>query len=94
MRIGSDKDAATILGISGARLKAKISAGAPVPPFMRVPGSKFRRWDLDQVEAWMAAFTVSANANVAPDHGTRVCGKRGRGRPKKINTIGTLVRDM
>ena len=93
MRIGSDRDVAEILGISDTRLKARISAGAPMPPFMKVPGSKFRRWDLDQVEAWMAAFTVSANANVAPDPGMQII-KRGRGRPKKINTIGALARDI
>ena len=93
MRIGSDRDVAEILGISDTRLKARISAGAPMPPFMKVPGSKFRRWDLDQVEAWMAAFTVSANANVAPDPGMRVSGKRGRGRPRKME-IGAGVRDV
>lgn len=94
MRIGSDKDAATILGISGARLKAKISAGAPMPPFMKVPGSKFRRWDLDLVERWMAAFTVgaAADADTVLDPGMRVRGKRGL--PKKIAEIGAGVRDV
>jgi hypothetical protein len=93
MRIGSDRDVAEILGISDTRLKARISAGAPMPPYMRVPGSKFRRWDLDQVEVWMATFTVGAAAGAVPDPGMQII-KRGRGRPKKINTIGTLARDM
>ncbi|MHB1582046.1 MAG: hypothetical protein ACYCQM_14965 [Acidithiobacillus sp.] len=84
MRIGSDKDTAVILGISTVRLKARISAGAPVPPFMKVPGSKFRRWDLDGVEEWMATFTVGVI--MAPDHEAPIMPttkKRGRGRPRK-----------
>jgi len=77
MRIGSDKDVAEILGISTVRLKARISAGAPVPPFMKVPGCKFRRWDLDSVEQWMATFTVGVIADVT----------RRRGRPRKTAAL-------
>jgi len=84
MRIGSDKDAAAILGISVARLKARISAGASVPPFMKIPGAKFRRWDLDQVEAWMMTFMIGVIA--VPDHEAPIMPttkNRGRGRPRK-----------
>ena len=85
MRIGSDRDVAEILGISDTRLKARISAGVPVPPYMRVPGCKFRRWDLDQAEVWMATFTVGVitEAITTPDHDAPTAGKRGRGRPRK-----------
>lgn len=88
MRIGSDKDAATILGISVARLKAKVRAGAPVPSFMKIPGAKFRRWDLDQVEAWMMTFMIGVIA--VPDHEAPIMPttkKRGRGRPRKTLPI-------
>jgi hypothetical protein len=76
MRLGSDQDVAAILGISHDRLKARISAGAPVPPFMRAPGSKYRRWDLDAVAAWLVQYTVRGTA----DQGLP---RRGRGRPRK-----------
>lgn len=88
MRLGSDQDVAEILGITHERLKAKISAGAPMPPFMRVPGSKFRRWDLDVVVAWLAQYTVrgtdlatrAGSQDQRPDQGLP---RRGRGRPRK-----------
>ena len=60
MRIGGDKEVAALLGISPARLKMRISAGSPMPPYMRAPGSKFRRWDLDAVETWLAGFTIAS----------------------------------
>ena len=37
MRIGGDKEVAALLGISAARLKMRISAGSPVPSYMRAP---------------------------------------------------------
>lgn len=91
MRLGSDHDVALILGISHERLKARISAGAAMPPHMRTPGSKYRRWDLDQVEAWLARYTVGSpdlagchdKPNQSPDQ--QQAG-RGRGRPRKVKT--------
>ena len=88
MRIGDDKDVALILGISHERLKARICAGAPMPPFMRTPGSKYRRWNMDVVEAWLVRFTVGGtdlvvrcdSSGQAPDQ-RQV--RRGRGRPRK-----------
>ena len=88
MRLGSDHDVALILGISHDRLKARISAGAAMPPFMRTPGSKYRRWDLDQVEAWLARYTVRG-ADLAAGHDQpnqsqdQQQPRRGRGRPRK-----------
>ncbi|MHB8252823.1 MAG: hypothetical protein ACYDEV_03820 [Acidiferrobacter sp.] len=84
MRIGSDKDVAAILGISTVRLKARISAGLPTPPFMKVPWVKRRRWDLDGVETWMVAFTIDVTTD-AVSIATLVgaAKKRGRGRPRK-----------
>ncbi len=88
MRIGGDKEVATLLGISPARLKMRISAGSPVPPYMRAPGSKFRRWDLDAVEAWLAGFTVkSAPAPSAPAGNVAVSRRRGPGRPTKRKSL-------
>jgi hypothetical protein len=88
MRIGDDKDVALILGISHERLKARICAGALVPPFMQTPGSKYRRWDLDVVEAWLRQYTVrgadltvrSDSLELSPGPGQV---RRGRGRPRK-----------
>ena len=89
MRFGSDQDVAEILGISHERLKAKISAGAPMPPFMRVPGSKYRRWDLDAVAAWLVQYTVRGTADLVTRTGShdqlsnQGLPRRGRGRPRK-----------
>ena len=88
MRIGDDKDVALILGISHERLKARICAGALMPPFMRTPGSKYRRWDLDVVEGWLRQYTVrgagltvrSDSADPSPNQKPP---QRGRGRPRK-----------
>jgi hypothetical protein len=89
MRIGGDKEVAALLGISPARLKMRISAGSPVPPYMRAPGSKFRRWDLDAAEAWLAGFTVeSAPApSSAPPGSAAVSRRRGPGRPTKRESL-------
>ena len=90
MRIGGDKEVAALLGISPARLKMRISAGSPVPPYMRAPGSKFRRWDLDAVEAWLAGFTVAsapAPAPSAPAGNAAVSHRRGPGRPTKRESL-------
>ena len=90
MRIGSDKDVADLLGISHVRLKARISAGLPTPPYMKPPGSKFRRWDLDGVEVWMATFTITGDMITVPDHEALIAPttkKRGRGRPRKTNAL-------
>ncbi len=83
MRIGSDQDVALILGISHERLKARISAGAAMPPFMRTPGSKYRRWDMDQVEAWLAQFKVGGTDSSDRSPEQRQA-RRGRGRPRKV----------
>lgn len=88
MRFGSDQDVAEILGISHERLKAKISAGAPMPPFMRVPGSKYRRWDLDAVEVWLAQYIVrgtglATRAGSPAQPSGQGLPRRGRGRPRK-----------
>ncbi len=88
MRLGSDQDVALILGISHERLKARICAGAPMPPFMRTPGSKYRRWDLDAVEGWLRQYTVrgadlvvrSDSLELSPGQGQV---RRKRGRPRK-----------
>lgn len=83
MRFGSDQDVALILGISHDRLKARISAGAAMPPFMRAPGSKFRRWNLDVVEAWMAQYTVGAADLAVQVDPPSPAARRRRGRPRK-----------
>ena len=83
MRIGDDKDVALILGISHERLKARICAGAPTPPYMQTPCSKYRRWDLDVVEAWLVRFTVGGTADLAVSATGSQAPRRGRGRPRK-----------
>lgn len=83
MRIGSDKEVAALLGISHERLKARICAGALMPPFMRTPGSKYRRWDLDVVEGWLRQYTVRGTADLAVSATGSQAPRRGRGRPRK-----------
>ena len=88
MSIGGDKEVAALLGISPARLKMRISAGSPMPPYMRAPGSKFRRWDLDAVETWLAGFTIASTPVPPPPLANHAspC-RRGRGRPTKRESL-------
>ena len=91
MRIGDDKDVALILGISHQRLKARICAGAPTPPYMQTPGSKYRRWDLDVVEAWLKQYTVRGAADLAVSAVGSQAPRRGRGRPRKLKIVTPIL---
>lgn len=83
MRRGSDQDVAELLGISVDRLRKRIQGDELVPPYIHIPGTKSRIWDMDEVEGWMRGFrrtplsVVPTLAHAAPPV------KRGRGRPPK-----------
>ncbi len=82
MRRGSDQDVARLLGISADRLHKRIQTGVTAPPYIQVPGSRSRIWDMDDVEAWLKEFrcaTPHIGASLAPV-------KRGRGRPRKTES--------
>ena len=79
MRRGSDQDVARLLGISVDRLQKRIQTGIAAPPYLQVPGSRSRIWDMDDVEAWLKEFrcvTPQIHASITPV-------KRGRGRLTK-----------
>lgn len=84
MRIGNDKDVADLLGISQVRLKARIAGGNPMPPFIKLPGLRRRRWNLDDVEAWIIGFaqTSTVPANHHPE--ASLTKLRRPGRPTKV----------
>ena len=50
-----------------------------VPPSIRVPGTRLRRWSPEAVQRWVEQATTKGAAQ-----------KRGRGRPKKF--AGTSIR--
>lgn len=85
MRRGSDKDVAGLLGISVDRLQKRIQAGEIVPPYIQVPGSRSRIWDMDDVDTWLREFRC-----VAPLPELKLTliprPKRGRGRPTKTES--------
>ncbi len=88
MRIGRDKEVVALLGINPARLKMRISAGSPLPPYIRAPSSKFRRCELGAVETWLAGFTVeSAPAPSVPPGRAAVSRRRGPGRLAKRQSL-------
>ena len=82
MRRGSDQDVAELLGISVDRLQKRVQAGKMVPPYIYVPGSRSRVWDMDDVDAWLKGFRCATPMPVSTV--TRMPQpKRGRGRPTK-----------
>ena len=90
MRIGGDKEVAALLGISAARLKMRISAGSPVPPYMRAPGSKFRRWDLDAAETWLAGFTIASTPVPPPPLAGHIAPRIGHIAPRMGGSAGNV----
>jgi predicted DNA-binding transcriptional regulator AlpA len=54
-----DTEAAKILGLEVGTLRNKRSAGLPGPPFVRLGRSI--RYDLDDIEAYIAAHRVDPN---------------------------------
>ena len=85
MRRGSDKDVAGLLGISVDRLQKRIQAGEMVPPYIHVPGSRSRIWDLDDVDAWLHKFRC-ATPVPGPALAPIPQPKRRRGRPTKAES--------
>jgi len=53
-----DQEFAALLGISVVRLRNKISAGEPLPPYIQPPGCRKRLWNRDQVEEWLTRYTI------------------------------------
>ena len=57
----TDDELAALLRISIARLRNKISAGEPLPPYIRPPGFRKRLWHSDRVSAWLSEYTIGGN---------------------------------
>ena len=54
----TDDDFAVLLGITVARLRNKVSAGEPLPPYILPPNCRRRLWPSSKVNEWFARFTV------------------------------------
>ena len=74
----TDTEIAQLLGISLGRLRNKLSAGNPLPPYIQAPGCRNRLWSCQAVHEWLERFTVLVSASTvqAPE-------PRRRGRPTK-----------
>ena len=57
----TDDELAALLRISIARLRNKISAGEPLPPYILPPRCRKRLWHSDQVSAWLSEYTIGGN---------------------------------
>ena len=57
----SDDEVASLLGLSVSRLRNKISAGQPLPPYILPAGCRKRLWPYRKVHDWLAAFMVGGD---------------------------------
>lgn len=54
----TDAQLAALLGISVVRLRNKVSAQEPLPPYIQPPGCRKRLWNREQVNDWLSRFTI------------------------------------
>lgn len=57
----TDEDVAALLGISVTSLRNKVSAGEPLPPYIRPSGCRKRLWPCRQVQDWLAGYLVGGS---------------------------------
>ena len=57
----SDDEVASLLGVSVSRLRNKISARQPLPPYILPTGCRKRLWPYQQVHDWLAGFMVNGD---------------------------------
>lgn len=78
----TDTEIAHLLGISLGRLRNKLCAGNPLPPYIQAPGCRNRLWSRQAVHEWLERFTISASAPAAYEPAPRR-----RGRPTKQEEV-------
>ena len=83
MRIGSDKDIALLMGLSLNRAQIRFQQGLPMPPAIRIPGLRSRRFDLDSAEKWLRDHCDHVTVGPYIEPRVPVIQKRKRGRPRK-----------
>ena len=91
MKLLGDREVAALMGISVSRLRMRISAGEPMPPYILLPNSKFRRWIEEDVLEWMRKYqrggdTAPRATSSRPNPGQR------KGRPTKAETLARRAR--
>lgn len=58
----TDRQIATILGITKRRLLVKIcEKKGNLPPYFKIPGTRMRLWPIDEFERWLATYLVKSN---------------------------------
>ena len=57
----TDDEVASLLGVSVSRLRNKISARQPLPPYILPTGCRKRLWPYQQVHDWLAGFMVAGD---------------------------------
>ena len=82
----TDLEIATLLGITVARLRNKLSAGQPLPPYIQLPGCRKRLWPCGGVNDWLTGFTIDGREGHR-DGGNKVPRQRANRRSSR-----TLIR--
>ena len=59
----TDDEVASLLGVSVSRLRNKISARQPLPPYILPTGCRKRLWPYQQVHDWLAGFMVGGDGS-------------------------------
>ena len=67
----TDTELAKLLGITVARLRNKVSAGAPLPPYIHPAGCRKRLWPCGPVHRWLAGFLREGGLASAGAQGSR-----------------------
>lgn len=60
----TDPEVAKLLSISLSRLRTKICRGNPLPPSIKVPGSRTRLWEKNDVHNWLDQFKQDASNDI------------------------------
>lgn len=63
----TDQEFAALLGISVVRLRNKVSAGEPLPPYVQPPGCQKRFWNRDKVNDWLTRYGIGGHESPRPD---------------------------
>ncbi len=75
----TDGDVAALLGISVTSLRNKVSAGVPLPPYIRPSGCRKRLWPCRQVQDWLTGYLIGAGEQ-RPGSGERPSRRQRRSR--------------
>lgn len=78
----SDDEVASLLGLSVSRLRNKISAGHPLPPYILPIGCRKRLWPYQKVHDWLAGFLVTGDGSGVSNAGHGGTSRQGRSHRK------------